>query len=105
MEPTAKGVCGKCLRFQPHDLFAFFGLCTHTNQLTIRSPAKRACEAFEEVPLEAQLQALSRRGWLRCHSCHRVLFTVEEVENHRDDEVGSHVFSDAVASEEAPTAG
>lgn len=104
MGPTTKDDCGKCLRFQPHDVFAFFGLCTHTNELIIKSPTRNDCEEFKEDDLEGRLQALSLRGWLRCRSCNRVLFTVEELREHLDDEVGGEVFSDIVASEEAPTA-
>jgi hypothetical protein len=104
MESNTKSDCRKCLRFQPHDTFAFFGLCTHTNELTIKSPAKGVCEEFEEVSLEGRLRALSLRGWLRCRSCNRALFTIEELREHLDDEVGGEVFSDTVASEEAPTA-
>lgn len=104
MGSNTKDDCGKCLRFQPHDTFAFFGLCTHTNELTINSSAKSVCEEFKEDDLEGRLQALSLRGWLRCRSCNIVLFTVEELRDHLDDEVGVDVFSDIVASEEAPTA-
>ena len=96
--------CGRCRRFQPHDTFTFFGVCTRANELMIMSPAKGACEAFEEGSLEGRLRVLSLRGWLRCRSCNRALFTVEELRDHLDDEVGSEVFSDIVASEEAPTA-
>jgi hypothetical protein len=70
----------------------------------IKSPAQGVCEAFEEVSLEGCLSVLSLRGWLRCRSCNRALFTVEELMEHLDDEVGGEVFSDTVASEEAPTA-
>jgi hypothetical protein len=98
------GDCRKCLRFQPHDTFEFFGLCTHTNELKIKYPAKSNCEAFKEISLEGRLRVLSLRGWLRCRSCNRVLFTVEELREHLDDEIGGEVFSDIVASEEAPAA-
>jgi hypothetical protein len=104
MGSNTKGDCGKCLSFQPHDTFAFFGLCKHTNELRIKSPAKGNCEEFEEVSLEGRLRVLSLRGWLRCRSCNTVIFTVEELREHLDDEVGGEVFSDTVASEEAPTA-
>lgn len=70
----------------------------------IKSLAKNVCEAFEEVSLEGCLSVLSLRGWLRCRSCNRAIFTVEELRDHLDDEVGGEVFSDNVASEEAPTA-
>jgi hypothetical protein len=70
----------------------------------IKSPAKGVCEAFEAVNLEGRLRVLLLRGWLRCRSCNRVLFTVEELREHLDDEIGGEVFSDIVASEEAPTA-
>ena len=104
MGSNIKGDCRKCLRFQPHDTFTFFGLCKHTNELMIKSPAKDVCEAFEAVSLEGRIRVLSLRGWLRCRSCNRVLFTVEELREHLDDEIGDQVFSDTVASEEAPTA-
>ena len=96
--------CRKCLRFQPHDTFAFFGLHTHINELTVKSSAKSICEKFEENELEGRLEALSLRGWLRCRSCIRALFTVEEMREHLGDGVRVEVFSDIVASEEAPTA-
>ena len=104
MGSNTKGDCGKCLHFQPHDIFAFFGLCKHTNELIIKSPTKNDCEEFKEISPDGRLQALSLRGWLRCRSCNRVLFTVEELREHLDDEVGGDIFSDIVASEEAPTA-
>jgi hypothetical protein len=70
----------------------------------IKSPAKGVCEEFKEVNLEGCLRVLSLRGWLRCRSCNRAIFTVEELRDHLDDEMGGEVFSDNVASEEAPAA-
>jgi hypothetical protein len=70
----------------------------------IKSPAKGVCEEFKEVNLEGRLRVLSLRGWLRCRSCNRAIFTVEELRDHLDDEMGGEVFSDNVASEEAPAA-
>jgi hypothetical protein len=104
MGSKTKDDCGKCLRFQPHDTYAFFGLCKRTNELKIKSPVKGNCDEFEGVSLEARQSVLSLRGWLRCRSCNRVIFTVEELREHLDDEVRGEVFSDTVASEEAPTA-
>lgn len=104
MESNTTGSCGRCVLFQPHDTFTFLGFCKHTNELMIKSPAKGVCEAFEEVSLDDSLSVLSLRGWLRCRSCNRALFTVEELRDHLDDEVGGEVFSDDVASEEAPSA-
>jgi len=104
MRFNTKDDCGKCLCFQPHDTFAFFGLCTHTNMLTIKSPVKNVCEEFKEDELEGRLQVLSLRGWFRCHSCNIALFTIMELREHLNHEVRCEVFSDTVASEEAPTA-
>lgn len=73
--------------------------------LTIKSPVKSVCEEFKEDELEDRLQVLSLRGWLRCHSCNIALFTIMELREHLNHEVRGEVFSDTVASEEAPTAG
>ncbi len=105
MEAKRNDVCGRCRHYQPHDLFAFVGFCAHTHDLVIKAAARDVCDAFEEPSVASHRRVLLQQGWLRCHSCHRVLFTIEELLAHQDDAVSDTVFSDTVAAEEAPTAG
>ncbi len=105
MDTKRHDVCGRCRHYHPHDLFAFIGLCAHTHDLVIKAAARDGCDAFEEPSVESHRRVLRRQGWLRCYSCHRVLFAIEELLAHQDDAVGGSVFSDTVAAEEAPTAG
>jgi hypothetical protein len=62
------------------------------------------CDEFKEVNLEDLRNIIRSKGWLYCNTCRKAIYTVEELIEHIEDELGAALFSDVVASEEAPTA-
>lgn len=96
--------CRKCAYFQNHDTYRYFGFCADKNELKVTTQAMEVCDGYKEISLEDLKRFLLRKGWIRCLSCNKTLYTVEELVEHLEGELGSDLFSDVVASEEAPTA-
>ena len=90
--------------FRPHDTYEYFGLCTDENKLKIKKPYMETCDKYREVELEYLKKVLLWKGWLHCLTCNKAIYSVEELFQHLDDELGPYVFSEIVASEEAPIA-
>jgi len=96
--------CRKCVHLQHHDTYRYFGVCVEKNELKVTTPAMEVCDGYHEIRLEDLKKILLKKGWIRCLSCNKTLFTVEELIEHLEDELGFDPYSDTVASEEAPTA-
>lgn len=96
--------CRKCVFFRLHDTHEYFGVCSDKNELKIKTQSMSVCDKYDEVDLEDLKRVLLRRGWLRCLSCNKAIFTVDELSEHVGDELGGDLYSDVVASEEAPPA-
>jgi hypothetical protein len=96
--------CRKCVYFKSHDTYEYFGLCIEKNELQVKTPSMEACHEYKEVGIDDLKNVLFRRGWIHCLSCNKAIYTVEELVEHLEDELGLDLYSDVVASEEAPTA-
>lgn len=96
--------CGNCACFKPHDTYKYLAVCVATDKLMVKKPSTGGCAAFKEVSYEDLRKALLTRGWLYCVSCDKPLFTVEELAEHLEHELGSDLFCDVAAREEAPPA-
>lgn len=96
--------CRNCVHFQHHDVYRYFGVCVKKNELKLTTPAMEVCNEYQEISLEDLKRTLLRKGWIRCLSCNKTLYAVEELEEHIEDELGFDLYSDIVASEEAPVA-
>lgn len=96
--------CKRCMLFRSHDAYEYLGLCIHKNELIVLTPGMKTCENFKEATLNELKKTLMKRGWLHCASCNKVIYTVEELEQHIDCILVSELYSDIVASEEAPAA-
>ena len=97
--------CKKCVYFKNHDTFRYFGVCGNKTRLLITAPSMEVCDDYQETSLEDLKEVLLKKGWIRCLSCNKALYTVEDLVEHLEGELGFDLYSDIVASEESPVAG
>jgi hypothetical protein len=96
--------CRRCVLYRAHDMYDFLGVCVYRDELLILTPGAKTCEKYEEFSMDELKRLLNERGWLYCVSCRKWIWTVEELQEHRNDIVIPEFFSDIIASEEAPAA-
>lgn len=89
----------------PHDTYEYLGFCMAKGEVVVFSREEEIeCGEYREFTVGEAERVIKGKGWIYCATCKSTVFSVEELERHIGHFLTLGIYSDSVASEEAPPA-